>query len=54
MLETESPGWILRVILTRCTTRMLRNNHEEAIAAYCLTPAGREELRTQQTGDHSP
>jgi hypothetical protein len=32
---------------------VLRNNHEETIAAYYLTPVGGEELRAQQMGYHA-
>jgi hypothetical protein len=31
----------------------MRNNYQEAIAAHCLTPFGREELRAQQAGYHT-
>jgi hypothetical protein len=53
ILKTESSRCILRMILTRFITRVLRNNHEEAIAVHCLNPAGREELRAQQIGYHT-
>jgi hypothetical protein len=41
------------MILTRFIARVLRNNHGEATAAYCLTAPGREELRAQQRGYHT-
>jgi hypothetical protein len=47
ILETELSRCILRMILTRFIAPVLRNNHEEAIAAYYLTAAGREELPVQ-------
>jgi hypothetical protein len=51
--ETKSSRCILRMVLTRFIARVLRNHHEEAIAAYCLTAAGRKELRAQQTAYHA-
>jgi hypothetical protein len=46
-IETRPSMQILRTILARFIARILTNNFQEAIAAYCLTPLGRDDLRKQ-------
>jgi hypothetical protein len=50
VLETDTGKEILYLIGARFTARLLTNNHQESIAAYLLTPLGRDELGTQQRG----
>jgi hypothetical protein len=53
VLDTETSKQILHIILARFYARLLTNNYQEAIAAYLLTPLGRDELRTEQEGYHT-
>jgi hypothetical protein len=52
-IETRPSMQILRTILARFILRILTNNFEEAIAGYCLTPLGRDDLRKQQAGSRT-
>jgi hypothetical protein len=53
VLERGSSRQILHIILSRFIARVLMSNLEEAISAHFPLLLGRDELRTQQEGDHA-